>query len=135
MPVLLLLGNVFLDLGTVLEPVGGDFVGESDWMMEDVCPLLNSGDIIIHSRASVECIWKCPEDCTNMLESRNGVEMFEVIKSRDSLVNEWLVDLHAVLDLVEVIVTSETEDEASSEFWDGVKRWEGNVMSLVSKVV
>ena len=53
-PVLLLLVDVFLDVVSVLKPVGRDFIGESNWMVEDICPLLNSFDIIIHARASIK---------------------------------------------------------------------------------
>ena len=124
---LLTLVHVLLDLGAVLEPVTGDSVSEHNWVVENLSPVQNSIDVVIHPCASIERFWESPEDSTDVLESRNGMEVSKVIESGNSLVDEWLVDLHAVLKLVEVVVSSQTEDETSSELWDGIDGREPDV--------
>ena len=96
--------DVLLDLDSVGEPVLGDGLCELNWVVEDIGPGLDSVDVIIHACACAEGVWEIPEDGSDVLESRDWVEVLEVIEGRDSLVDEWLADVHAVLDLIKVVV-------------------------------
>ena len=49
--------------------------------MEDISPSLNCINIILHSFAVLNSIWEHPDDCTNIFDSINEVELLEIIES------------------------------------------------------
>ena len=133
-PCLSVICDVLLDLHSMSEPVLGDSLCELNWVVEDIRPGLDGVDIIIHTFTSAEGVWEIPEDSSDVLESRDWVEVLEVIEGRDSLVDEWLTDVHAVLDFIKVVVAGESVDESSGEIWDSLKRWEEDGVAFVFEV-
>jgi len=58
LPVRVHLGNVVLNVNSVLEVVHTDCLHESEWVIEDGRPIFNCMDISLHASAVFESIWK-----------------------------------------------------------------------------
>jgi len=121
-PVLILLGDVLLDGGAVEEPVLADGLAELGGLFEDLSPGLDSGDVVVHASAASDGVWELPNDITEVLDGGDGVEALDVRDGLLALLDEVVGVVEADTQLIELVVTSEAEDEASDEVGDGVKR-------------
>ena len=123
MPVFLLLMDCLFDLSAVEEPSPGDKLGEFNWMAENISPVLNGGDVLVHSFACLNGVWEHPDNLSNVLNSSDELQVLEVIKSHFNLVDEVVTSLEAVLELDQVVMACETIDKTRSEVWHSIKGW------------
>ena len=65
-PVVLFLFNVGLDCLSVSEPSLGDSFGQVDRMLEDISPMFDGINIVIHVVTVLDSVWQHPDDITNI---------------------------------------------------------------------
>lgn len=121
-PVSLLGGNVLLDLDTMEEPVLRCFLSEFRWLSEDGGPLLNSLNVLVDIGVvtSFDSVWEHPNDITNILDSFDDFSVSEMGNEVLSILLEWADILHASLKIIEMVISSESIDETSSEVWNEI---------------
>ena len=99
--------------------------------MENVSPILNGSNVIIHTLASLHSIWKHPNNLTNVLHACDEFQVFEIIESMFNLMNKTVSTLEAVLDFNEMVVTSKPVDKTGSKVWHSInwrKVWSWETM-------
>ena len=131
-PVCLFFVNGLLDLGSVENPPFVDCLNKGEWMVEDICPLLNGINIILDTFAVLHGVWEHPDDGTDVFDTIDEVEVFEVIQSGLDLFEHGLGTFEAALELSKVVVACKSVDESSYEVWNCFHRREQHV--LVSSV-
>ena len=100
-------------------------------MMENVSPILDGSNVIIHTLASLYSIWKHPNNLTNVLNACDEFQVFEIIESNFNLMNKTVSSLEAVLDFNEMVVTSKPIDKTGSKVWHSIyrrKMWSWKIM-------
>ena len=102
-------------------------------MIEDISPSLDSIDIILHPFAVLNSVWKHPDDCTNIFNTINEMELFEVIESLLNFVKHWGGSLKATLELSQMVVASESIDQSCYKVWYSIKR--GQVEMIMNKLM
>ena len=66
-PIMLLLLDVGLDSLSVSEPSLSDSLSQVDWVLENICPILDSFDIVIHVVTGLDGVWQHPDHIANIL--------------------------------------------------------------------
>ena len=89
-------------------------------MVENVSPLLNSSNVIVHSLTSYDSIWEHPNYLSYILNSCDEFEVFKVIKSCFYLMNEAVSSIEAMLKLNQMVMTCKSVYKASSKVWNSV---------------
>ena len=117
-PVGLLLIDILADLAAVEEPVLGDGLGESSGLGENLGPVLNLSDVLIHALASGHGRADLVPDDTGILDGLEVVASLEVADGELGVSDDLVTTLVAGLNLREVVVTSHGEHEASDEVRD-----------------
>ena len=126
-PVRLLFGDILLGLDTMKEPVLADNLAEVHGVLEGTSPFLDSVHVITEVVATSDGVWKEPEDVTEVLNALDNVTREEIADGGLSINDQGINILHAATKFVEVVVTSESVDEAGSEVGHHVEGREGEV--------
>ena len=100
-------------------------------MVENVSPLLNCSNVIVHSFTCCDSIWEHPNYLSDILNTCDEFQVFKIIQSELNLMNEAITSIKAVLKLNEMIMTSESINKASSKVWDSVYRWQKDMIMIV----
>jgi len=120
-PVFLGLANIGEDSGPVGEEVLGQGGNELGGVLEDLGPVLNSLDVLLHVLAVSEVLGKLLDDVSNFLNSLDDVlevSLGEVRNGVGDLLLEGLGVGEALLDLRKVILLDHTEDKSSNELFN-----------------
>ena len=114
-PVSFLSSDVLLDGLLVEKPVLSKFLNKARWFLEDLSPLLDSGDIVLKvgGLAGFSIKLEVIDESFKVLEGVNDVELLKII---DKSLNVWqfLVSTSkASLELGKVVVTNHAVKETS----------------------
>ena len=114
------LGDISGDILPVCEEVLGQGADESDWILEDLGPVLDLLDIIIHGLAVIKVLWELLDDLTKLLNSLDHVldiSLGEIRNGIGDLHLEGLTVLKALFDLWKVILLNKTVDHSGDELF------------------
>ena len=100
-------------------------------MMENVSPLLNCSNVIVHSLTSCNSIWEHPNYLSDILNTCDEFEVLKIIECCLNLMNKAITSIKAVLKLNEMVMTSESINKASSKVWNSVYRWQKDMIMMV----
>ena len=123
MPVFLLLMDGFFNLSAMEQPPSCYKLSEFNWMVENIRPIFDGSDVIVHAFTCLHSVWKHPNNLSNVLNSSDEFQVLEVIKCNLNLVDKVVSPLEAVLKLDQMVVSSETIDKTRSEVWNSIDRW------------
>ena len=78
-PVMLLFLDICLDCFSMRKPSLSNTFSKMNWMLENVSPLFDGIDIIIHIITRLDCIWKHPDHITDIFCSSDQVQTLDII--------------------------------------------------------
>ena len=102
------------------EPVLSEFLNEGAWFLEHLSPCLDSSDVVLEvfalawSNIHLEVV----DEGFEVLESRDDVELFEVLNEFMDVWSLLIGTLDASLEFREVVLTDHAVNETSQEFWN-----------------
>lgn len=128
------LGDVSINLLFVKQVVFRDGGSQLCRISEDLSPLFDRGDVIVHALASRKSLG---EDCDGETELESGLDLvisaalLKIVKGQLEEHGHLLASLVACLNLDKVVITGHTVDEASNEVWNSLSIEVGDLVLLL----
>ena len=110
--------DIGVDFADVHEGVGESFLEESDWILEDGSPDLDSLDVWLHTLAILKININGGDnfsDLRDTLDNVHDVLLFEVFNGGVELNFNTFGIGEAWLDLIEIVISNESIEESSNE--------------------
>ena len=129
-PIMLFLFDICLDCFSMCKPSFSNTLSKVDRMLENVGPLFNGTDIIIHIITRLDCIWKHPNHITDILCSSDQIQTLDVINDMSNSNHHQVRSIKAVGQFIKMVVASQTIDQTSCKLGNRIERWHSVVVKV-----
>jgi len=89
------------------------------WLLGDLSPLLNRGDVVTDVMAWLKIELEVEEELLKVFESGNDLEVFQFTDEALSVLNKLVTALHAGLEFSQVVIANHAVEETGGEIRDG----------------